>query len=100
MRSSGSPGVPMSVVAQPASSARETKPAARISTVMGNCLACCGVRVSGGARRIRLGALRLGDFLRAPALRQVLLQLADARVESLALDGVDAGHGLREAQLV
>src|SRR5262245_21249879 len=101
MRSSGSPGVPMFVVAQPASSARAMAPAAaRIRTGIGSSLASGGSAILPGTGRFRVRALRLGDFLRAPSFRQVFLQFADTRIEALALHGIDARHGLGEAELV
>src|SRR5687768_5552565 len=101
MRSSGSPGVPMWVVAQPASNETRKAPAmARVNAGICRSLALYPAAILAVAVVVGARALRLGDFPRALALRQVFLQLADARVEPLALHGIDAGHRLRQAQLV
>src|SRR5687767_1964341 len=101
MRSSGSPGVPMLVVAQPASDAIRKAPAqARINASIGRFLAVKPGAILTVAAAVRLRSLRFGDFPGAPALRQVFLELADACVEPFALHGIVAGHGLREPQLV
>src|SRR5262245_36010350 len=91
----------MSVVAQPASSPRRRAPArARVSGVIDGYFPVSGTAILAAVAPVRVVAFRLGDLAGALAFRQVLLELADPRVEAFALHGVDAGHGLREPQLV